>query len=81
MQFKTREDVIKALQIEFNENPKGFTNNERTKSREKFWTFNRLHKYYWNLKCGIIHTYRTELNKKTGYYELSKEYKKQYNIQ
>jgi len=59
-----------------------FTTREQViKSREKFWTFNRLHKYYWNLRTGIIHTYRTELNKKTGYYELSKEYKRQYNIQ
>jgi hypothetical protein len=72
MQFTTREQVIKALQIEFNEKPGSFTNNEKTKSREKFWTFNRLHKYYWNLRTGMIHTYRTELNKKTGYYELIK---------
>lgn len=70
--MNTREDVINALVTEFGEKTASFNNNERTKSREKFWTFNRLHQYYWNLKCGMIQTYRTELNPKTGYYELKK---------
>jgi hypothetical protein len=70
IEFKTRTDIINALQSEFNEKPASFNNNERTKSREKFWTYNRLHRYYWNLKCGMIQTYRTELDPKTGYYKL-----------
>lgn len=48
--FKTREDIINALQAEFNEKPGSFNNNERTKSREKFWTYNRLVHYYFNKK-------------------------------
>jgi hypothetical protein len=72
MEFKNREEIIAALVVEYGENPKSFNNNEKTKSREKFWTFNRLHKYYWNMKCGMIRTYLTELNPKTGYYELKK---------
>ena len=72
MEFTNRADIIAALQSEFNEKPASFNNNERTKSREKFWTFNRLHQYYWNLKCGMIQTYRTQFNPKTGYYELKK---------
>lgn len=72
MSFTTREQVIEALQIEFNENPKSFTNNEKTKQREKFWTFSRLHKHYWGLKQGTVYPYKTILNTKTGYYELIK---------
>jgi hypothetical protein len=80
MVFNTRTEIIKALQTEFNENPAGFNNNERTKSREKFWTFNRLLRYYWDMKQGRKQTFRTVLNPETGYYELSIEYKQLYNI-
>ena len=80
MVFNTRTEIIKALQTEFNENPAGFNNNEKTKQREKFWTFNRLLRYYWDMKQGRKLTYRTVLNSETGYYELSPEYKLQYNI-
>lgn len=69
--FRNREEVISALQKEFNAKPASFNNNERTKSREKFWTFNRLHTYYWDLKFGRKETYRTKLNPSTGYYELA----------
>lgn len=70
MSFTTREQVIEALQLEFNENPKSFTNNEKTQQREKLWTFNRLHKLYWGLKQGMVYPDKTVLNPKTGYYEL-----------
>jgi hypothetical protein len=72
MTFTNRTQIIEALVKEYGEKPGSFTNNEKTKSREKFWTFNRLNKYYWNLKCGMIETYRTQLNTKTGYYDLKK---------
>jgi len=44
--FKTREEIINALVTEFSEKPGSFNNNEKTKSREKFWTYNRLLNYY-----------------------------------
>ncbi len=72
MVFKNREEVIDALHKEFNHKPGGFNNNERTKSREKFWTYNRLLRFYWDIKCGFKETYRTQYNKRTGYYELIK---------
>jgi hypothetical protein len=72
MDFNTRTDIITALQTEFNENPAGFNNNEKTKSREKFWTFNRLLHYYWDIKLGRKETFRTEYNPLTGYHELKK---------
>jgi hypothetical protein len=70
MTFTNRTEVIEALVKEYNEKPGSFSNNEKTKSREKFWTFNRLHKYYWNLKLGRTETYRTEYNPLTGYHQL-----------
>ncbi len=70
--FTNRTEIIEALVKEYGEKAASFNNNEKTKSREKFWTYNRLHQYYWNLKCGMIQTYRTELNPKTGYYDLKK---------
>jgi hypothetical protein len=72
MEFTNRAEIIAALQSEFNEKPASFNNNEKTKSREKFWTFNRLHNFYWDLKLGRKQTYRTQLNQSTGYYELKK---------
>ena len=50
MEFRNREEVIDALVKDFNQKPGSFNNNERTKSREKFWTFNRLIHYYFKLK-------------------------------
>jgi hypothetical protein len=70
MEFTSRTEIISALQKEFNENPASFNNNEKTKSREKFWTYNRLLRYYWDIKCGFKKTYQTQYNPKTGYYEL-----------
>jgi hypothetical protein len=68
-EFNTRDEIIKALVAEFGEKVASFNAN---KSREKFWTFNRLFQYYWDLKLGRKETYRTELNTQTGYYELKK---------
>ena len=72
MEFTNRTEIIAALQSEFNEKPASFNNNEKSKSNEKFWTFNRLFHYYWDLKLGRKQTYRTQLNQSTGYYELKK---------
>ena len=72
MEFTNRTEIIAALQSEFNEKPASFNNNEKTKSREKFWTFNRLLHYYWDIKLGRKETFRTEYNPLTGYYELKK---------
>jgi hypothetical protein len=52
--FKTREEIINALVTEFNEKPGSFNNNEKTKSREKFWTYNRLLNYYFKKKNAAI---------------------------
>ena len=46
MQFNTRQDIVKALVEEFSEKASSFNNNEKTKSREKFWTYNRLLHFY-----------------------------------
>jgi len=76
--FSSREDIILALQTEFNEKPAGFSYN---KTALRFWTYNRLLHYYWDIKSGRKETFRTTLNPATGYYELSVEYKRQNNIQ
>jgi hypothetical protein len=65
--FNTRGDIILALVSEFDENPNSFSYN---KTAMKFWTFNRLLKYYWDIKMGRKRRYATKKNKKTGYYEL-----------
>lgn len=70
MEFRNRKEVINALQSEFGHKPESFNNNEKTKSREKFWTLNRLITYYWDIKSGRKETYRTKYNEQTGYYEL-----------
>lgn len=70
--FQSRQEIILALQNEFNENPKGFDNTSTNKSVEKFWTYNRLLHYYWDIKHGRKKTYMTKKNKATGYYELKK---------
>ena len=67
--FETREEIIKALATEFNENPTGFSYN---KTALKFWTFNRLFHHYWDIKMGRKNVFRTKLNSETGYYELKK---------
>ena len=70
--FVNRQEIIKALESEFGHKAVSFNNNEKTKSREKFWTYNRLLRFYWDIKCGFKETYRTQLNERTGYYELIK---------
>lgn len=68
--FQNRQEIILALQTEFEKSPNGFNNSSTNKSVEKFWTFNRLLHYYWDIKLGRKETYRTKKNKETGYYEL-----------
>lgn len=68
--FNTRTEVINALSSEFNHNPAGFNNTATNSSIEKFWTLNRLRAFYWDIKRGRKETYKTQLNKSTGYYEL-----------
>ena len=52
-EFNTRQDIIKALVEEFKEKESSFNNNEKTKSREKFWTYNRLLHFYYKKKQAI----------------------------
>jgi hypothetical protein len=52
-EFNTRQDIIQALVEEFNEKASSFNNNEKTKSREKFWTYNRLLHFYYKKKQAI----------------------------
>lgn len=75
MEFNNRTEIIIALKEEFNHKPAGFNNSSTNKSVEKFWTFNRLFHYYWDIKRGRKETYRTRKNKETGFYELKPEYK------
>jgi hypothetical protein len=70
--FNTRTEIINALRDEFGHNPNGFNNTSTNKSIEKFWTANRLRTFYWDIKHGKKETYKTQLNKSTGYYELKK---------
>ena len=70
--FANREEIIAALVNEFGEKAASFNNNENTRSRERFWTYNRLLRYYWDIKCGFKKTFQTRYNFKTGYYELGK---------
>jgi hypothetical protein len=69
MEFTNRGEIILALQKEFNYKPESFSYN---KTALRFWTFNRLLHYYWDIKQGRKKTYITELNPETGYYELKK---------
>ena len=69
MEFTNRAEVIEALARDFGKNPASFNNNERTKSREKFWTFNRLIHYYWDIKYGRKETYHTTQGE-DGYFHL-----------
>mgnify|MGYP003349900379 CR=1 FL=1 len=50
--FSNRDEIILALVSEFGETASSFYNNDRTKQREKFWTFNRLFRYYIKRKSG-----------------------------
>jgi hypothetical protein len=69
IEFSNREEIIQALVQEFNENPNSFSYN---KTATKFWTFNRLIRYYWDIKNGRKKEYNTVLNTETGWYELKK---------
>lgn len=70
--FQSRQEIISALKNEFGENPNSFNNTSTNKSVEKFWTYNRLLHYYWDIKHGRKKTYITKKNPETGYYELKK---------
>jgi hypothetical protein len=67
VKFNNREEVIAALVAEFNKKPESFNYN---KTAQKFWTFNRLIHYYWDIKLGRKETYHTAYNPATGYHEL-----------
>ncbi len=67
--FSNRQEIIQALSEEFNERPNGFSYN---KTALKFWTYNRLFHYYWDIKWGRKKEYNTILNPETGWYELKK---------
>jgi hypothetical protein len=69
MEFKNRHDVINALVKEFNKKPSSFDYN---KTAVKFWSFNRLLHYYWDIKLGRKETYNTVYNSLTGFYEIKK---------
>ena len=47
--FSNRKEVIDALVSDFNRNEKSFNNTPTNKQREKFWTYNRLMKHYYEL--------------------------------
>ena len=72
MEFSNRQEIIAALEAEFGENPRGFNNTEKSKSVEKFWTYNRLFHYYWDIKKGLKKSYLTQFNPLTGFHELKK---------
>jgi len=65
--FKTRDEVIDALVKDFGCKAASFNNNERTKSREKFWTYNRLRNYYYN-KLRRVEQVLPNLPQKDGMY-------------
>jgi hypothetical protein len=48
--FNTRQEIINALVEQWDENPKSFNNTSTNKQIEKFWTYNRLLKHYYELK-------------------------------
>jgi hypothetical protein len=66
--FKTREEIINALVAEFSEKPGSFNNNEKTKSREKFWTYNRLLNYYIKKKNAGVRILRFRQTRATNLY-------------
>lgn len=47
--FSTRQEIINALVEQWGENPKSFSNSSTNKQTEKFWSYNRLLKYYHEL--------------------------------
>lgn len=69
--LNNRADIIIALKNEFNHNPIGFNTNQST---IKFWTFNRLFHFYWDIKHGRKERYKTKYNPSTGFYELKADY-------
>lgn len=65
--FNNRAEVIEALVNDFGEKAASFNNNERTKSREKFWTYNRLLNFYYN-KVRRVEQVLPNLTCKDGMY-------------
>jgi hypothetical protein len=63
-------DVIDALVKNYGKSKSSFLNTPTNKQRQKFWTFNRLMHFYFDIQRGDKERYRTV--KKNGIYVLSK---------
>lgn len=69
-EFENKDEVVKELSYWFDCRKESFYNNERTKSREKFWTYNRTLQYYFS-KVRRVEQILPHLPKKDGCYLLS----------
>ena len=69
--MKSREDIILALVSEYDKNIKSFYNTPTSKNNEKFWTLNRLTRYYNDLRSGKKGTFNTERGE-DGVFKLKK---------
>ena len=47
--FKNKEEVVDALVKDFGKNKKSYYNTPTNKQNEKYWTYNRTAKYYYDL--------------------------------
>ena len=47
--FKNKEEVVDALVKDFGKNKKSYYNTPTNKQNEKFWTYNRTAKHYYDL--------------------------------
>tara|TARA_B100000902_G_scaffold391990_1_gene443585 strand:- start:169 stop:405 length:237 start_codon:yes stop_codon:yes gene_type:complete len=47
--FSNRKEVIDALVSDFGRDERSYNNTPTNKQREKFWTYNRLMKHYYEL--------------------------------
>ena len=63
-------DVINALVKNYGKNKASFLDTPTNKQRSKFWTFNRLMHFYFDIQRGDKERFRTV--KKNGIYVLSK---------
>tara|TARA_R110000803_G_scaffold206298_1_gene273494 strand:- start:1267 stop:1503 length:237 start_codon:yes stop_codon:yes gene_type:complete len=52
LEFKNKDEVVDALVKDFGKNSKTFYNTPTNKNIEKFYTFNRTLRYYYDLKSG-----------------------------
>ena len=70
VEFESKNEIVKELTYWFGCTESSFYNNERTKSREKFWTYNRTLQYYFK-KVKRVEQILPHLPKKDGCYLLS----------